>query len=48
MATKEEYDSRSKEFQESMKPLQEKMMSNMQNVNPESKPESNPDIEDVD
>ena len=39
-----------------MKPLQEKMMSNMQNVNPESKPESNPeskpesnpDIEDVD
>jgi L1 cell adhesion molecule like protein len=32
MASKEEYESRMKEFQEAMKPLQEKMMAGMQGM----------------
>tara|TARA_B100000242_G_C43045876_1_gene488178 strand:+ start:142 stop:2058 length:1917 start_codon:yes stop_codon:yes gene_type:complete len=54
-ASKEEYDSKIKNFQESMKPLQEKMMANMppsdlnktENTNTESSSNS-PNIEDVD
>tara|TARA_E500000178_G_C17031393_1_gene760767 strand:- start:11 stop:1927 length:1917 start_codon:yes stop_codon:yes gene_type:complete len=54
-ASKEEYDSKIKNFQESMKPLQEKMMASMppsdlnktENTNTESSSNS-PNIEDVD
>ena len=59
MASKEEYDNKLSEFQEAMKPLQEKMMSNMQGTNgvPENMPKTNstnetkysaPNIEEVD
>ncbi len=59
MASKEEYDSRLKEFQEAMKPLQEKMMAGMGGM-PSDMPKSHPsdetthgtpkvvDIDDVD
>jgi heat shock protein 1/8 len=53
MASKEEYETKIKEFQESMKPLQEKMMANMGGTMPEAMPTNNKEepsvnIEDVD
>ncbi len=53
MASKEEYETKIKEFQESMKPLQEKMMANMGGKMPEAMPTNNKEepsvnIEDVD
>ena len=56
MASKEEYDSKKVEFDNAMKPLQEKMMSNMSNMSNMSKEKSSNEndvekelnIEDVD
>ena len=42
MASKEEYDSKLSEFQEAMKPLQEKMMSNMQGMGGANMPDGFP------
>lgn len=51
-ASKEEYDSKIKNFQESMKPLQEKMMAGMSmpsdNFNKPENTDTSPNIEDVD
>jgi L1 cell adhesion molecule like protein len=51
-ASKEEYDSKIKNFQESMKPLQEKMMAGMSmpsdNFNKTENTDTSPNIEDVD